>query len=72
MLVVLIFLAYFQDGCQSVNGKQRVAHPSKYWFDFDDVSVSLLANNALRAHHANAHGGMSTNGLSYTWLFFLK
>ena len=28
------------------------------------VSVSVLANNALRAHHASAHGGVSTNGLS--------
>ena len=28
------------------------------------VSVSVLANNDLRAHHASAHGGVSTNGLS--------
>ena len=28
------------------------------------VSVSVLANNALRAHHASAHGGVSTNDLS--------
>ena len=27
------------------------------------VSVVILANNALRAHHASAHGGVSTNGL---------
>ena len=26
------------------------------------LSVSVLANNALRAHHASAHGGVSTNG----------
>ena len=28
------------------------------------VSVHILANNALRAHHASAHGGLSANGLS--------
>ena len=28
------------------------------------VSVSVLANNALLAHHASAHGGVSTTCLS--------
>ena len=28
------------------------------------VYVHILANNALRAHHARAYGGVSTNGLS--------
>ena len=36
------------------------------------VSVSVLANNALRAHHASAHGGVSNNGLSDILLIFLK
>ena len=35
------------------------------------VSVSVLANNALRAHHASAHGGVSTNGLSDVLLFLI-
>ena len=26
--------------------------------------VHILANNALRAHHASAHGGLLANGLS--------
>ena len=34
------------------------------------VSVSVLANNALRAHHASVHGGVSTNGLSAILLIF--
>ena len=34
------------------------------------VSVSVLANNAIRAHHASAHGGVSTNGLSDMLLIF--
>ena len=33
------------------------------------VSVSVLANNALQAHHASAHGGVSTNGLSDIYIF---
>ena len=28
------------------------------------VSIHIMANNALRAHHASAHGGLSANGLS--------
>ena len=36
------------------------------------VSVSVLANNALCAHHASAHGGVSTNGLSDIWLIFFE
>ena len=40
----------------------------------DTVSVSIyvdiLANSALRAHHASAHGGVSTNGLSDMCLIF--
>ena len=36
------------------------------------VSLSVLANNALRAHHASAHGGVSTNGLSDILLIFKK
>ena len=36
------------------------------------VSVSVLANNALRAHHASAHGGVSTNGLSDILLIFFE
>ena len=28
------------------------------------ASVHVLANNALRAHHASAHGGLSANVLS--------
>ena len=28
------------------------------------VSVHILANNAIRAHHASAHGGLSANVLS--------
>ena len=36
------------------------------------VSVSVLANNAIRAHHASAHGGVSTNGLADILLVFLK
>ena len=36
------------------------------------VSVSVLANNALRAHHASVHGGVSTNGLSAILLIFFK
>ena len=35
------------------------------------VSVSV-ANNALRAHHASAHGGVSTNGLADICLIFLN
>ena len=36
------------------------------------VSVSVLANNVLRAHHASAHGGVSTNGLSDILLIFFE
>ena len=32
-------------------------------------SVHILANNALRAHHASAHGGLSANVLSYIFFF---
>ena len=32
------------------------------------VSVHILANNAIRAHHASAHGGLSANVLSYIFL----
>ena len=42
------------------------------WLRCRTVSVSVLANNALRAHHASAHGGVSTNGLSDILLIFLK
>ena len=31
---------------------------------------NILANNALRAHHASAHGGLSANGLSDICLIF--
>ena len=34
------------------------------------VSVHILANNALRAHHASVHGGVSANGLSDMFKFF--
>ena len=34
------------------------------------VSVHILANNALRAHHASAHDGLSANGLSDICLIF--
>ena len=47
----------------------------KYVLHHDNImffSVSVLANNALRAHHASAHGGGSTNGLSDILLIFLK
>ena len=36
------------------------------------VSVSVLVNNALRAHHASAHDGVSTNGLSDIFLIFFE
>ena len=38
------------------------------------VSVQILANKALRAHHdhASAHGGLSANVLSDICLIFLK
>ena len=36
------------------------------------VSVGVLANNALRAHYASAHGGVSTNGLPDICLIFLE
>ena len=36
------------------------------------VSVHILANNALRAHHASAHGGLSANGLSDICLSFFE
>ena len=36
----------------------------------NSVSVHILANNALRAHHARAHGGLSANGLSDICLSF--
>ena len=36
------------------------------------LSVSVLANNALRAHHASAHGGVSTNSLSDILLSFFE
>ena len=34
------------------------------------VFVPVLANNALRAHHASVQGGVSTNGLSDIWLIW--
>ena len=34
------------------------------------VSVHILANNALQAHHNNALGGVSTNGLSDILIIF--
>ena len=46
----MVTLAHF-----NVNAMQKVVAIS--------VSVVILANNALRAHHASAHGGVSTNGL---------
>ena len=36
------------------------------------VSVHILVNNALRAHHASAHGGLSANGLSDICLSFFE
>ncbi len=36
------------------------------------VSVHILAMNALRAHQANAHGGLSANGLSDICLSFFE
>ena len=36
------------------------------------VSVHILANNALRVHHASAHGGLSVNGLPDICLSFMK
>ena len=36
------------------------------------VPVHILANNALRAHHASAHGGLSANGLSDICLSFIE
>ena len=38
------------------------------------VHIYLLANNALRAHHASAHGGLSTKiyGLTDICLIFLN
>ena len=36
------------------------------------VSVHILANNALHAHHASAHGGLSANVLSYICLRFFE
>ena len=36
------------------------------------VSVAILANNAPRAHHASAHGGVSSNGLSDICLIFFE
>ena len=36
------------------------------------VSVHILANNALRAHHASAHGGLSANVLSDICLSFFE
>ena len=38
----------------------------------NSVSVHILANNALRAHHARAHGGLSANGLSDICLSFFE
>ena len=35
-------------------------------------NVCVLGNNALRAHHASAHGGVSTYGLSDSWLIFFN
>ena len=37
---------------------------------FVSVYVHILANNALRAHHASAHAGLSANGLSDICLSF--
>ena len=36
------------------------------------VSVHILANNSLRAHHASVHGGLSANGLSGISLSFFE
>ena len=36
------------------------------------LSVYILANNALRAHHASVHGGLSANGLSDICLSFFE
>ena len=36
------------------------------------VSVHILANIALRIHHASAHGGLSTNVLSDICLSFFE
>ena len=36
------------------------------------VSVRILANNALRAHHASAHGGLSANVLLDICLSFFE
>ena len=41
-------------------------------FLFLSVSVCVLANNALRAHHASAHAGVSTNGLPDICLIFFE
>ncbi len=35
------------------------------------IRVNILANNAPRAHHASAHSGVSTNGLSDICLIVL-
>ena len=35
-----------------------------YSNNYVSVSVHILSNNALRAHHASAHGGLSANVLS--------
>ena len=42
------------------------------WDGHFAVSVQILANNALRAHHASAHGGLSANGLSDICLSFFE
>ena len=34
--------------------------------------LSVLANNALRAHHASSHGGVSTNALADILLSFFE
>ena len=36
------------------------------------MSVHILANNALREHHASAHGGVSASDLSDICLIFLN
>ena len=36
------------------------------------VSAHILANNALRAHYASAHGGLSANVLSDICLSFFE
>ena len=46
------------------------ASPPDNAFSVKSVSVHILANNALQAHHASAHGGASTNGLSDIFFFF--